>query len=258
MSLTASVRVRRGLRSFLASPFRRQTYLNLLYLSLAVPLGFAYFLLLAIGVPLGLGLVFVVIGIPVLALLVAVSLGLADVERRLTSALLGVDIEHRRPASPDESWRERLTEVVTDRGTWTALVYLPSKFLLGLASFTVITSTLTTGVSLLLVPLYYDQPGLYVGVVTDRPVELHPALYFGWNRLLVGYETVFRLEAWRVTTLGEALIVAGFGVLVILVGFQLLNWLARLSGWYARVMLGGTYDVVGTARRAVRRGTGGA
>jgi hypothetical protein len=253
MSLRTSVRARRSVRSFLAAPFRRQTYLNVLYLSLAFPLGLAYFTLVAVGVPLGVGLAFVVVGLPLLALVVAVALGLADVERRLTEALLGVEIEAARRPPEGASWRERVVSVATDRGTWTALVYLPSKLLVGVASFTVVTSVLTTGVALLFVPLYYDQPGLYVGVVTDRPVELHPALSVGWNRLLVGFETVFRVEAWRVTSLAEALAVAGVGVLLLLAGLQLLNWLARLSGWYARVMLGGTYDVAGAVGRAVDR-----
>ncbi|UIO98729.1 sensor domain-containing protein [Halobaculum sp. CBA1158] len=258
MSRSASVRLRRGVRSFLASPLRPQTYLNLLYLSLAVPLGFAYFMLLAIGVPIGLGLAVVVVGIPLLVLVIAVSLGLATVERRLATFLLGVDMDRDTGRLDADSRRERIVAVATDRDTWTALVYLPSKLLLGVASFTVITTVVTTGASLLLVPLYYDQPGLYVGVVTDRPVELHPALYFGWNRLLVGYETVFRVEAWRVTTLGEALAVAAVGAFVVLAGLQLLNWLARLSGWYTRVMLGDTYDVIGATRRALDRGTRGA
>ncbi|WP_348610025.1 sensor domain-containing protein [Halobaculum rarum] len=251
MSHRASVGARRGIASFLLSPFRRQTYRNLTYLALAVPLGFAYFLLVAVGVPLGIGLAFVVVGIPLLALLVAFALGLAGVERWLATALLDVEIDRSGPELPGDSRRERLVSLATDRTTWTALVYLPTKLILGAAAFTLITSTLTTGVSLLLVPLYYDQPGLYVGVVADRPVEFHPALYVGWNRLLVGYETVFWLDAWRVTTLVEAAAVAFVGVFVLLVGLQLLNWLARLSGWYTRLMLDGTYDVAGAVRRTV-------
>ena len=251
MSLRWTVSARRGVRSFLASPLRRQTYLNVLYLSLAVPLGFASVLLLAVGVPLGAALAFVLVGIPLLALIVAAALGFAGVERRLAAALLGVEFERDSTGLDGDTRREQAVSLVADRGTWAALVYLPGKALLGLASFAVITTTVTTGVALLLVPFYYDQPGLYVGIVTDRPIELHPALYVGWNRLLVGFEAVFRLDAWRVTTLGEALVVAAVGAFVLLSGLQLLNWLARLSGWYTRVMLGGTYDVLAAARGAL-------
>lgn len=238
-------------RSFLAVPLRPQTYLNLLYLSLAFPLGIAYLVFLSVGVSLGVGLAFVVVGIPILALVVSVALGLAGVERHLAALLLGVEL---KPAArlEGDSTVERVTALATDRGTWTTLVYLPSKFVLGLASFVVVMTTLTTGISMLLVPLYYDQPGLYVGLVTDRPVELHPALYLGWNDLLVGYETVFGLGAWEVATLGDALAVAALGALLCLVGLHVLNLLARLSARYTAFMIGDTYDIVDATRRTLR------
>lgn len=96
------------------------------------------------------------------------------------------------------------------------------------------------------------HPGLYVGVVTDRPVEFHPALYLGWDRLLVGVETVVTLDAWRVDTAGEAAAVAAVGVGVCLVGLHLLNWLARANGWLAEQLLDGTYGPLAAVRpRAV-------
>ncbi|WP_313692529.1 sensor domain-containing protein [Halorarum halobium] len=249
MSRTQRASVGGRLRSFFAVPFRPQTYLNLLYLSLALPLGFLYFTFVSIGVSLGAALLFVVVGAPLLAVVLAASLGLAGLERWLTTALLGVELEAPTRIE-DGSFPEQLVSLATDRGTWTALIYLPTKLLFGLASFTVVMSTLTTGVSLLFVPLYYDQPGVYVGLVAERPVELHPALYFGWNRLLVGFDAVVTVGSWQVTTLAEALFVAGLGVSLCLVGLHVLNALARLSGWYARLMLGDTFDVVGAARRS--------
>lgn len=232
------------LRQFLAVPFLPQTYLNLLYLALAFPLGLFYFLFVSVGVSFGLGLAIVVVGVPILALVIAGVLGLAGLERRVTTFLLGVDIAQPTAVDGDGVWEQAKT-VVADGGTWKAAVYLPTKLLFGVVSFAVVTTTLTTGVSLLLVPLYYSQPGLYVGVVTDRPMEFTPALHLGWNRLLVGFETVFQVQSWQVTTLPEALTVAAVGVFVLLLGLNVLNLLARLSGWYAELMLGDTYDVVG-------------
>lgn len=235
-----------GLRSFLAVPFRPQTYRNLLYLALAFPLGIAYVVFLSVGVPLGLALTFVVVGVPLLALVVAVSLGLAGLERRLTQLLLGVEFASRPDLDGD--FLARLRALATDRGTWGALVYLPARFLFGLVSFVLVMNTLVTGVALLFVPFYYDQPGLYVGVVTDRPVELHPALYVGWDRLLVGIETVVTLDAWRVDALSEALAVAAVGVAVCLVGLHLLNWLARANARVAEWLIGRTHGPLAAVR----------
>jgi hypothetical protein len=72
-------------------------------------------------------------------------------------------------------------------------------------------------------------------------VELHPALYVGWNKLLVGFEAVVSLGYWRVRTLGEALVVALVGILVCLVGLNVTNGLARLAGWLTERLLDGGY-----------------
>lgn len=249
MARTARATVRDRLGAFFGVPFRSQTYLNVLYLSLAFPLGLAYVIFLSIGLGLGVGLAVVVVGIPLLVLVVAVSLGLATFERALASVLLDLDVDGKTlPA--DASLRDRATALATDLGTLKTLVYLPTKLAFGIASFVVVTTVLTTGVSMLLVPLYYDQPGLYVGIVTDRPVELHPTLYLAWNKLLVGFEAVWTIDAWRVSTLAEALVVAVVGGVLVLGALHLLNVLAAVSKRYTAFMLGDSYDVVDELRTA--------
>ena len=47
--------------------FRRETYANLAYLLARFPLGIAYFTVLITGLSLGVGLVPIVVGIPILA-----------------------------------------------------------------------------------------------------------------------------------------------------------------------------------------------
>ena len=186
--------VKRLVWSALAAPVRPQTYKNLLYVSLAFPLGLAYFVFVSVTVPLSIALLILVVGLPLLILTVGIALGLAGLERRLTRVLLDVDVPGVRELDGD-SRRERLFGLVTDRPTLTTLVYLPSKLFVGLASAIVVVTTFSTGVAMLFVPLYYTEPGLYVGVVSNRPVELHPALYVGWNNLLVGFETVVEFIA---------------------------------------------------------------
>ncbi|MEF8780240.1 MAG: sensor domain-containing protein [Haloferacaceae archaeon] len=237
-------------RRTVAAPVRPQTYLNVLYLGLAFPLGIAYLTFVSIGVSLGVGLAIVVVGIPILAAVLAVVLGLADLERRLASVLLGVRIRPRTELEGDTT-RRRLASLATSLETWKAVVYLPSKFLFGLAALLVVTTLLTTGVSMALVPLFYDQPGLYVGIVADRPVEIHPALYFGWNHLLVGFETAITVGSWEITTLREAGVVSVAGMAICVSTLQLLNALAWLSGRYTRIMLDGTYDVWAAAGRVL-------
>lgn len=247
MSTRSSTTAGTSLRSFVAAPARPQTYLNLLYLSLALPLGLLYTALISVGVSVGAGLAIVVVGVPVFVLAFAVALGFVGVERWLTELLLDVELgEHTR--LDDDSLRGRVMSLLTARGTWKALIYLPTKLVIGVVSFVAVVTGLTTGISMLLVPLYYDAPGVYVGLVTSRPVELHPALYVGWNRLLVGFETVISIGSWEVTTLSEALVVAAVGAALCLFTLNLLNLLARGASWYAEVMLGDVYDPIAAAR----------
>jgi hypothetical protein len=237
-------RARELLDSFFGVGFRQQTYLNVLYLTLAFPLGMAYLVVLSVGVSLGVGLAVLVVGIPILGAVIALSLGLGSLERVLANYLLGTDLSGQSlPA--DASVRARVSTLATDLGTWKTVVYLPSKFVIGVASFVVVTTGLTTGFSMLLVPLYYDQPGLYVGVVTDRPVELHPTLYVAWNKLLVGFEAVVTLDAWRVDTLADAVLVAALGALLLVLSLHALNVFARLSKWWTRRMLDDAYSFTG-------------
>jgi hypothetical protein len=243
-STTAAVPARDGrLRSFLAAPVRPQTYLNLAYLVLSFPLGLAYFVLLTVGVSLGVGLSAILVGLPLLAAVVAAALVVAGFERRLTGWLLDVDVPDGSELT-GEGRRERLRSLVTEPGTYAPLLYVPLKFAVGTVAFVVLMNALVTGVALLSVPLHYGEPGLYVGLPTDRPVELHPALHFGWNRLLVGVEAVVTIDAWQVDTLTEAFGAAGVGVLLLLVGLAFLNWLAGFHGRLTARLFSRTYDPV--------------
>ncbi|NEU55982.1 sensor domain-containing protein [Halorussus sp. MSC15.2] len=220
-------------------PFRLQTYRNLLYLVLAFPLGLAYFTFLSVGLPIGVGLAITVVGTPILLAVLAVSTGLAGVERKIATLLLGIEVESPGWVVTDSgSITERCKRLVTDLGTWKAIVYLGSKLVIGVAAFVSVMVLLVTAVSMLAVPLVYDQPGVYVGIVTDAPIQFHPSLYVVWRNLLVGVETVVSIDAWQVTTLPAALGVAGLGVLLGVASLHLLNGLARLSAWYTKLMLG--------------------
>lgn len=246
-----------ALRRAATAPIRPETYRNVLYLALSIPLGALYlpiaapFVLVAVAAivrdPVVVA-VFAVAFLPTLAFALVVSLAFVPLERRITEAVLGVEITPRSELG-GRGPLYALRTLLTDRGTWSALLYLPLRFFVGVASVVVVLVTFSTGVSMLFVPLYYDLPGLYVGVPTDRPIEFHPALYFGWDRLLVGFETVVRIDAWPVTTLGEALAVAVVGLGLCLVGVWLLNGLAWLSAWSARLALAGSFDVVSAWQR---------
>ena len=238
------------LERFLSVALERQTYLNLAYLLLAFPIGLAYFVFVVVGVSLGFGLVIVLVGVPILAITFAVGLVLAGFERWLTVTMLEVEIDSRVDL-PGERRRDQLVSLLTHRKTWSSLLYLPAKFGIGLAGFVLAMTGLSTAVSMLMLPFYYDRPGLYVGVVPDRAPEIHQTLYLGWNYLLVGFDAVFTVGHWEISTLPRALAAAAVGFVLLLVTLHLLNALARVSGWFARVMLEDGYDPLAVLGRSL-------
>jgi hypothetical protein len=69
-----------------------QSYLNIVYLLLGLPLGIAYFVVLVTGISLGLGLVVIWVGIPVLLLVFLISWAMCQFEWVLTNTMLRENI----------------------------------------------------------------------------------------------------------------------------------------------------------------------
>lgn len=225
-----------GLHSrVLRAPLRRQTYRNLCYLVAMVPLGILYFNLLVVGLSLGVGLSIILVGVAILVFTLALAVVLAGLERRLVGFLLGIDV----PVPDDVNGggiRQRIERLVTDRQTWKDVAYLLSVFVYGSVAFGLVSSLIATAGSFLLAPLYYE----WAPVVAFGPIpsgEFTLDLLFGWDALLVGLTTTFRIGSWQISTLPGALLVAALGLVLLLGVLHLSNVLVWAWGRYARVML---------------------
>ena len=117
---------------------RRRAYRNLPYLMLALPLGLGYTLLIALGLTLGLALIPLLVGFPILGLTVSAWWRLAAFERHMAIWWLGVDVPPLvRPRVAPGRWRLgalwRLAwAYLTSQQSWTALAFLLLKVPLGL------------------------------------------------------------------------------------------------------------------------------
>ncbi len=211
----------RGLLGVVADP---KSYINILYLLLAFPLGIAYFVFLVVGTSLGLGLTIVWVGVPILALVLAGSWVLCGLERVLAISLLKEDIRPSSPLGPSNQvgahvqgvssgerlfigmWR-RFKAHVSNRLIWTGMLYLLLKFPLGIASFIIVVTLVAVTGALLAAPFYYSS------------------VVINWG-------------AWNVDTLWETSVLALIGIPMVLISLHLMNGMAFLSGRAARVMLG--------------------
>jgi hypothetical protein len=203
----------KAVSAFFGAPLRAQTYLNMLYLFLAFPLGLAYFIFFVVGLSLGIGLLIIWVGALILAGVFAGWYGLLVFERAMVIGMLNESIPPMgESVSPGTGLWRRFSGMMRNPVTWKGLVYLLAKFPLGIVSFVVLVTFLTLGFSLLLAPAFYNVFPLVVDIA-DASV-------------------------WRVDTMQEAVAASVAGVFVLLLSLQIFNGLAWVAGKFAKFMLG--------------------
>lgn len=151
---TAFSFLRKHLRDFVAVAFRKQTYLNFLYLLFTFPLGTAYFVFLVTGLSLGFHLLGIWLGLPILLLVFLAWWEMASFERQLAEWLLDVKMppmSHSVIKSDSilDKWMSKLKNPVA----WKALLFLLLKFPLGVFSLGVSLFMISMTVLLFLAPL---------------------------------------------------------------------------------------------------------
>ncbi len=208
-----------ALAKFFGVVARPQTYLNILYLLLAFPLGIFYFVFLVTGLSAGFPLIIVWIGLLVLALVFAAWYAFIVFERQTAIWMLHEDIPpvSRQDLTGKTLW-QKFTATLSNPVTWKGLAYLFAKFPLGILSFVVVVTLLSVSVSLLAMPFYYPY------VHADFNLTLNGVYYFNPTLL--------------VNTLPKALIVCLIGVFVTIISLHVFNGLAWVYGKFARIMLG--------------------
>lgn len=190
---------------------RPQTYLNLVYLFLAFPLGVFYFVFLVTGLAVGFPLVIVWIGLLILALVFAAIWALTLFERQLAIWLLHVEIGPMGDeANPNADAWQRFKGYITNPVTWKGLLFLLLKFPMGIISFSAGTALLAASLGLIFSPLiliFFPKAEVYF-----FNVPVHPAL--------------------------GGLVAFILGVLLVPISLHILNGLAYVYGQAARLLLG--------------------
>lgn len=196
------------LKKYFKVLLQSQTYLNLVYLLLSFPLGLFYFVFLVTGVSVGVATLILVVGILILAAVFAASWALTAFERVQAITLLRVKIPPMdKPIEESAGFWTRLKAYFTNPVTWKGLLFLFSKFPLGVINFTLVVTVFAVVLALVAAPLAYP-----------------------WATYDLGFTVI--------NSLSDALLVMIVGLLLAPAGFHLLNFLTRLQGEYARVMLG--------------------
>ncbi len=204
---------------------QKQTYLNMLYLLSAFPLGIGYFTLLITGISLGLGTLVIWIGVPILLLTIIVWEGCASFERFLVRNWLHVPVPFLRdPRLAGMPWTKQFLARLRAPVTWTSLVYLLLEFPFGCFAFVLLTALLSASLGLMLGWLAYLIETM-----------IYTAAGGGYNSSVFFVEVTGQLEP---GALAFFTFIAVLGVLALLAALHVLNGVAYIWGQFARLMLG--------------------
>ena len=227
MNTTTISRTASPSHSHRASPMRRivdvvaqpQSYRNIAYLLLGLPLGAVWFSVLISGLSASISMVVVaLLGIPMLWGMWYVIRWLANVERTTANALLGQRLHSAPMATPARGnvW-VRLRSMTSERNRWRELGFLLLRFPAGIATFTV-------AVTALAVPFLIAYAPFAARYGSDHP-------FGSWSQSRRMEDIATSSWAWFLIPLGLGLVFAAF---------HLLNALARACGRWTTTWLGGS------------------
>jgi hypothetical protein len=194
MNTTFGSKLTAALKNIFGVVVKGRTYANILYLMLAFPLGLLYFVFLAVGISLGIGLYILIIGLPLLILTMLAWRQFVKLERFKSRRLLGARIEPEAIlhwSSGQNAWRwfrSRLSSPVT----WKGLGYLFLKFPLGLLAFILLIVLGVVSLVLTAMPFIYQHVNVDVGEHID--LSMPQALIF----MVMGlFLALFSLHIWN-------------------------------------------------------------
>ncbi|NYZ63767.1 sensor domain-containing protein [Luteimonas deserti] len=200
-----------------------RTYASLFYMVLSLATGIFYFTWVVTGLSVSLGLVFVLVGIPLLILFFGSVRVLSLVEGRIVEVMLGERMP-RRPlySARGRSWLQRIGDMFTDVRTWSTLLYMLMMLPLGIAYFTISVTAFSFSLSMVAAPLLVWTGLAAAGMDMD-----------GW--MLLGWSDVSGLSA-SVPLWATPLVLLA-GVLALFVSLHLVRGIGRVHGAIAKHLL---------------------
>jgi len=192
-----------------------QAYLNSIYLLISFPLGIFYFVFLISGLSVGLPLLIIWVGIPLLLLVGACWWLLAAFERQMAIHWLKEDIAPMtNPSTEGTDLWTRFKDYFLNPVTWKSLLYLFLKFPLGIFSFVVLITLISLTVSFLAMPVIYQAF-----------TALTPQVNFGPGLI------------WHIDSINDALIATLIGVFLWPLTLHALNGVTWLHAKLAKYLL---------------------
>lgn len=188
-----------------------RTWGSLIYMIFALATGIIYFTWAVTGLSVGLSMIILIIGIPIIILFLYSVRGIAFVEGRLVEALLGERMPRRsKYTNKNISLWERIKNLLTDRTTWLGMIYMILQLPLGIIYFTLMVTLIATSIGLIFTPVAY--------LIWDFPiVQTNHFVYYLPTWL------------WPLVTIA--------GLLLLTVSMHLAKFVGKLHGRWAKLLL---------------------
>lgn len=199
------------LKKFFGVFSEMRAWSSLIYLILAMGTGIIYFTWVITGISVSASLLILIIGIPIAMLFLLSVRGVALMEGRIVEALLGVRMPRRQLFTrKDLSFWGKFKHLLTQRQTWTSMVYMVLQMPLGIIYFSIIVSLVSASVYMIGRPVFE--------LVFDLPLAMN------WDRLY--YTQIWAMPFWVIG-----------GGLLLTATMHLVKLMGNLHGAFARLML---------------------
>ncbi|HET7640275.1 MAG TPA: sensor domain-containing protein [Ktedonobacteraceae bacterium] len=218
------------MEKYLHATQKSATIGNIAFLLLSFPLGLLYFLLMVIGLAVGVSTLILWIGLPILFATLVLIRGVAAIERRMAVNLLHVTFpaQHYPDEAPQQGFFQHFGTVLRDPLTWTSTIYIFLKLPLGIISFTLAVVLPTVTIAITGLPLAY-LINLFVNLILLKAGIHSTGMIIPYYIEVRGQ---FELEMFARSFIGVPV-----GLAFWFVTRSLLNGLALLSGEIARALL---------------------
>jgi hypothetical protein len=189
-------------RRLLTEPFHRRTWKETAYALIALPVSLTWFVVLVAMLSFGAGLVFTLVGVPIIVLTLHAARFADNADRRLARTLLDSDV----PLSPrareggDSGVVRRMVCELRDRENWRALGCVLARLPVDTALFAVTVTLWTTAITWLSAPVWYAAlPSDGRPHVLGGPDRVTSGWH--WAGLLLGGAALAAITPWVVRAL---------------------------------------------------------
>ena len=175
-----------SLKKFFGIIANPDAYLSLIYQIFAFPLGLFYFIFLITGILVGIGLIIIWIGIPILLLMMLAWYGFSVFEKQLSIYLLKAEIaEKKKPENQEMTIWKQFNRYLANPVTWKSLAFLFLRFPLGILSFSITVSLLAVTTSFITAPFTYNYYYMEFGLFRVETLGL--AILVAFAGILIGF-----------------------------------------------------------------------